>query len=360
MKRGNDMYVPVLKWKLGEKKALEMLDSAFLMQIMPLIEIQPCHSLEEVEAAVSKFSEEIEKAWRTPTPFLLDISSIDYDCDDISYDESHPIVRFIDAALSKSKTCIPVITFDNLCLYQNILSSNAVSYFEDGIAIRIYQKDFLGVDFDSIIAQFNRINFNTNKVDLIIDLKTIKEEDIPTLTLALKGIIATIDQASFRNIVIIGSGYPDAFPSVFMGGDRHKTLPRFELRLWEQLNLTLAKRVKSNFIFGDYCCSGAMPLPENVSQMRPSAIIKYTTENSWYISKGIQLIRGGHEQYFELASELVESDVFLGREYSWGDEQIYLCSLKERGSGNPTTWVQIATNHHITLVAQQFSNPDDF
>lgn len=351
------MYVPVLKWKMGEKKALEYLTEDVVKLISPLIELQPCQSLGDVKEMADKFGEEIEKAWKSTAPFYLDVSNIDEYCEDnIQYNEKHHIVGFIDKARSKSRPCIPVISYDNLEDYIPVIRA-ALPYLNDGIAIRIRKNAFL--DADTVIPNHLKdMNIVSKKTDLIIDVREVNADDIPSMVISLKSVLPFAN--TFRKTILIGTGYPTDYPSAFMGAEQYKTVARTELLLWAILKQKCHLAKSPNVIYGDYCCSNSLPIPEDVSQMRPSAIIRYTTEDAWHIWRGIRLTRGGHQQYFELAEKVVNSPVYKDPTYSWGDKQMYLCSRRERTSGNPTTWVQITTNHHISLVARQFANPSGF
>ena len=50
---------------------------------------------------------------------------------------------------------------------------------------------------------------------------------------------------------------------------------------------------------------------------------------------------------YDLAKKLVESPHYLNPEFSWGDSQIFQCSLGQGTPGNSTTWIAIDTSHHI-------------
>lgn len=351
------MYVPILKWKLGEKKALEQLRPDIIALITPLIELQPCEGLEEVVEIADKFGNELEKVWKSKQRFFLDVTNIEESCEsEICYDLTHPLIRFIDKANSKGKLCIPIVPSRSMNDYAQLIKSTKM-YFKEGIAIRVRKDSFL--DADSAIPEFlNKINLPENKVSIIIDVQEVSGDDIPTLVMSIKSILGEIEVTKYQNIIMVGTGYPTDYPSQFMGAERYKAVQRTELGLWRTLRAKSTHAKAENVVFGDYCCSNSQPLPQDVSQMRPSAIIRYTREEAWHIWKGVSLMRGGHIQYHELAAELVASGLYQGASYSWGDEQILLVAEHKRNSGNPTTWVQIATNHHITHVAQQFSNLD--
>lgn len=220
------MYFPVLKWKLGEKKALEHLAPDVIKLITPIIEIQPCSSLSDVGTMSDKFGEEIHKAWTSNNPFYLDVSNIDEYCEDnIRFDHTHPLIAFIDKAKSKSKICIPAIPFVSMMDYAQVINSSK-PYFKDGIAIRVRKSAFL--DTETEIPEFvNRIGMTMDKIDLIIDVQQVTADDIPTLVISIKSVLSTFRKA-FRRVALIGTGYPEDNPSSFMGNERYKKVVRTE------------------------------------------------------------------------------------------------------------------------------------
>lgn len=62
------------------------------------------------------------------------------------------------------------------------------------------------------------------------------------------------------------------------------------------------------------------------------------------------------DQFYSLSKEVVNSPIYSGEKFSWGDGQIYDKSKRIGGPGNSTTWRQINTNHHITLMVDLLSS----
>ena len=347
------MYVPVLKWKMGEKKALENLSETCKNTIMPLFELQPCTSKDDLDNIVDKFVDDLKKSWNVELPFLLDTSNFNVEGE---FENEHDyFAKFILQNLANFIKIIPVIPFE----YKEEFALAIIKskdYLTEGIAIRIKSTDFMSLD--SLNSYLTKISFTRENIYLIIDFQEVTEPNIQYQFFSAKSVLKDIDDINeFKNIIFLGTGYPTTYPSTFMEGEKYKSIDRIELQLWNWFktkgNFPFAKKI----IPGDYCCSNSIPMPADVSQMRPSAIIKYTTEDAWHFWRGIQLIKGGHGQYFALCRDIIkQTGIYKGESYSWGDLQIKLCAYENRSCGNPTTWVQIATNHHITLVSQQFSN----
>ncbi len=337
------MYTPILKWKAGEKRALQKLPDSIKTQILPLIELQPCNDMAESTAIIRKFGDDIVKYLGSKYAFLLDFSYFDSEMTTDGY-----IKSFLEVCMSKGLPCTPVISLENydLLLDQFKEAKNFIKY---GIAIRITPKTLLEFN-DSIKKIIEEMHLSKSSITLIIDFGHVTENEFPFYVLGFNAIKNSLDLNEYQNTIITATGFPNGFPSSYMNNETMKLFQRTELLLWEKLDVSGI----NNLHFGDYCCSSPAPLTTDTSVLRPSAIIKYTTKKSWLIVRGEQLFRAGHSQYRELSKKITQSEYFYGENYSYGDKFIYDCGNNEDSKlGNPTTWVQVATNHHITLVVNQ-------
>lgn len=85
-----------------------------------------------------------------------------------------------------------------------------------------------------------------------------------------------------------------------------------------------------------------------------SANIRYATDTVWLVLKGTR-IKKNDVQFHNLCKVLVARPEYKGATYSWGDQFIKLCSERTTNPGNLTTWRQVGTNHHLTLVSEQIA-----
>lgn len=362
-------YVPVLKWKLGERRALDKLTDDIQNLISPIIEIQPNSLLKEtnddVKNEIVKIAKDFSLVFRTNSLFYLDLSNYDdFFFDGDQAQTTHPSSEIIYAFKSQGKIPILLIPLSWIDQYdKNVAFLTLAGDDDNGYAFRLKKHDLM--KGPKIINNFIMSRaLDREKVDLVLDLGEITEMDIEPLTLGIAGLLFG-SYKRYRKIILIGTGYPTEFPSEYMGSERYKEVLRTELFLWRELRdyykENYEEDLPTNLIFGDYGVTNSLPMPRNVSFMRPSAMVRYTTKKSWHIFKGTTIVRGGSEQYHELCSELIKrkDDIEVQDEtYSWGDNYIHLCAQKKCSPGNPATWVSVATNHHITYVAQQLANPD--
>ena len=345
------MYTPVLKWKAGEKRALKNLPDIIKSNILPIIELQPCIDAEESTEIIKKFGDDIIKYLGKNSEFLLDFSYFDIELQLENY-----VKAFLEVSLSKGVKCIPIISLNNYDLYTEQFVE-AHNFIKNGIAIRITKENLINnLNNSQNINNVKKILEETQKDEsssiLIIDFESISENNLSYNVLVYNHIKSNLNLESYKKVILVGTGFPNGFPSSYMDGENQKEFPRLEQKLWKNLDINSNEKI----IYGDYCCSSPAPLIADSRNLRPSAIIKYTTENSWFIVRGEQLFRAGHSQYHDLSKKIINSKYFKGKTYSYGDEFIFNCASDDDSkTGNPTTWVQVATNHHITLAVNQIS-----
>lgn len=352
------MYIPVLKWKLGEKQALAYLDSQTKENIMPLIELQP-HNIDAddnpddvLKNIVSTFGNHLTRYMEGINTFFLDWNyfNIEYFFPEYNY-----IKDFFLEGLAKSFTPIPVIAFLDMDNFSKSLEAmdKIRDCLKKGISIRISPRDLKKIE--PIIGLLQKYNFTQNTT-VIIDYTRISETDLDIYS-EITSVIYNKLSATITQFILIGTGYPEGYPSQFMNNESYAKFERIEQRLWTILKSDISFLSDSTIHYGDYCCTSPTPLPSDLSNMRPSATIKYTTEDNIHFYKGTQLIRGGYQQYHDLCKLIVNDPaVYKGENYSWGDSKINETTNPSSNTGNPTTWISIATNHHITLTAKQYAN----
>src|SRR5260370_39656683 len=108
---------------------------------------------------------------------------------------------------------------------------------------------------------------------------------------------------SWRSFALCGTG----FQADLMGlpPQAISSIPRREWTLWREL---VSKRSLGRMpSFGDYAIAGPQPSEVDPRIMRPSASIRYTTDESWLILKGRNLRDNGFVQFHQVSQVLVNS-----------------------------------------------------
>ncbi len=334
------LYVPIIKCKMGEQKALLNLNEQVKDNIIPLIEI-PLFSQAMIKKDTSVESL-IDSFWSNRKYFCYFMPAWYSDCEDYSDFISERV-----KPLCKNGYAIPVI---DLTLVDFVKDWSEIS--QNGVAIRLRNNEFGDIE-EILNPLFGDAKLERNKTHLIFDLQYVGENDLFTKISVLKAAFSDLDNASeFSSIVISSVSFPKQLPS--METKKIYRFKRVETEIFAA-SLKLSERFGFNFVYSDY---GPSDIEENVFivGMSPNFKIKYTAFDDYLYIKGIPIKRGGLDigNVRELAKILVDSNDFSGADYSWGDKNIYGIAMNASyNSGNLTTWVGYSMNHHITFVTWQ-------
>lgn len=340
-------YVPILKWKRGERIAFRNLSPSIKNNMIPLFNIM---KNETIEAFIKNTSRD----WGIKIPFYVDFHS------DFIKKRKLEVNSFMQAllenAINSNLYIIPVITTARDIDFMHIINSK-FDALTNGYAIRINTKDFDNFDnnIKEIIYEIN--NINNKKIDLIIDLASVElpKEVLCTLSNIVDSIIEKSKRFNFSNIILGGS----SFPQYLIGLKKYQisSIVRKEWIIWNEVHK------KNPFvIYADYGPDDPFELDlSDGATIIPT--IRYTFDDYWYIFRGEYnpARPRDYSQFHKLSQQLINNAIYCGKGYSWGDKKIYDCAKKECigincNHGNLESWVQIATNHHVTYIVNYFSS----
>lgn len=330
-------YVPILKCKLGEQKALAQLESDVQEKIKPLLEI-PYSS-----ATTKRPINEIFHSFWQDKPFFFYFMPEWYDENMEQY--SH--------FMSKEGTILI-----NQTVGTPVIDLSSTDYIEDwneltknGIAIRLRNNE-LGEITTILNPLFESGKIARNNTDLILDLQHISGDDLFKTASVLKAVFSELNHApEFNSIIIASTSFPKPTPA--MENSKIYQFERIENEI-HKLAQKLADEYSFHYIFSDY---GITEI-ENIAfvlGMSPNFKIKYSSMKNYLYIKSYSLKRGGLDiqNVRKLAKLLVDSIDFSGSDFSWGDNCIYqLAEGVSLSPGNLTTWVSYSMNHHLTLITK--------
>ena len=350
-------YVPVIKWKQGEQRAIEDLDSAIKSKMTPLVEI--------VEIAVNP---KTGKRVRTPDEHAK--SGVDalvkscgpnnqfmLDCRLAATDILKSGVSLVDAiydlAASEPLDFVPVVRLDATPTE----FAAARRHLKRGLCLRVAVGSALEPEQlpSAIRAALGLLGASKKDVDLVVDLGTVMNwlpaVIIATITVVINAIPGLAD---YRTLTVVASNFPAPLP---VRTNATGMIPRTEYAAW----LTLFQKVTKSsppFVrmptFGDYCIQhpdGVEGLDYRV--IDPPAAIRYTVRDEWYISKNQSVRRFGGGQFQQLAASLLASGHFYGAEHCKGCEDAKKCSQGKISAGSLGVWRRLGTTHHLTVAVQE-------
>lgn len=328
------LYVPILKEKQGEKDALMQLSESSKNAICPLLEVAPEHFQGSVPST-------LENYWRDRRYYL------DFPYENISEGIDNSVFKnwIIN---NNSEYMIPVIHLS----YDDETIAKVINKFSDGVAIRFTIDDFFEEEF---LEEFNKIStkLELQNVDLIIDSQDINASNYKKQAASVKSCLIDIPDIHDYNSIIVVSG---SFPTTLdIEKETFLTIGRHEIDFYKLIKNSFTDL---NLVFGDYGINHWTSF-EFIPGMQPSFNIRYTLESNYLVYKGKTLKKGGLklDNVKKCCIDLVNSQHFLKKSFSWGDSVIQEISDGTKGSGgNLTTWRAIGTNHHIEYIVKQLSN----
>jgi hypothetical protein len=352
-------YVPILKGKDGEYGALKELSPSTKSKLTPLVEIisvpwdfEKEVPKESIDTHLEDVCGKILASWGTNHPLYIDPYWIDES--ERMKDSSHPLTYVFDDGRKKGVLGVPVTGLSRDSAYQAAVK-DIIANDKRGVCVRLDNDDFkelfdLSSNLDSLLTL---LATSKAEADLLLDFRSIGVNQTASVVLAAQSIISLLTNINdWRNFILAGSGFP-----VEMPGPSTLTLaPRTEWAVW-QLLAKHHKRLSRLPTFGDY----GINHPDLIDDIDPkllrlSAAIRYTTETDWLLLKGKWLRKHGFGQFHDLAKTLLTRPEYKGASHCWGDEFISLCAGRTKKPGSLTTWRNVGTNHHLTLVVEQISS----
>lgn len=359
----HDHYVPILKWKRGERKGLENVNSNFKENVTPLIEIQPVpynHKVGDfsktLDEHLSEVGKQVQIAWNQPSPIFVDLNTL-YNNDDFTDDTLQSGQHFVELVMeeieSNGTAAIPVTGIHR---HTSFLKAVKDSYhkYKNGICIRLEESDLS--DIISIRRDLNELvdflEIERNSVDIILDYKQI----IPQQEQAhLNNIILTIAQfpnlLEWRTITLASTAYPNNLKQI--PTNSNGSLPRTEWKVYQSLRNYGLARIPA---FSDYNISHPDFVNLDPRIINMAAGLKYTANENFLIFRGVGVKNNGFAQMVNICQNVIDHSDYYGNAFSTGDQYIYDCTNLNCSPGNAETWVNVGVNHHLTVVAHDLAN----
>lgn len=350
--KGNRIYVPALKWRQGEMRALKELAPSVKGCLKPLIEIPPIpwdYSQETPQKSLDEHLKPIPSQIRNTVndlPCYIDLALLD-PADRLQSGE-HPLPALLSQLADLYLT--PVTGLDRDISFQDAVKE-VNTRARMGTCLRVGLDELFSDAFENRAdSLLNILSVPYDNADLIVDLQAVDQAQSAVLRTALPLAWKASDLTKWRSVTLLGTGFPVDLSDLSPGVG---SIPRSEWLLWRGLS----SRVAANF--GDYGIAHFDVRELDPRVIRVSASIRYTSDSEWLIFRGRSLRDprfGGFEQFRSLSTQIVNHPAYEGRHYSWGDAFIYDCAYGAEGTGNLTVWRQVGTNHHMTHVARQLSS----
>jgi hypothetical protein len=353
----NFIYTPVLKWKQGEYQALMRLNDDTKSYVLPLIEIPPIgwdfekqKLAKTLDEHMEPFARRVDAKW-PKRPIFVDCGLLDPD--GMMATGQHPLQYSISSAIERGSTAIPVTDFERPSAYQSAVNV-CLSELETGLCIRIRMDQLVSPDLSSRISSLiTGLGADIENLHLVIDIGSPEFNPLNDLASALKSRLGIISNLyPWRTYTLAATSFPESMAPLETGA---QIIPRYEWLLYKHYLsiLSPSDRVPN---FGDYAISHPVAPEGDMRLLQPSASVRYTVNDGWYIVKGMNVRKYKFDQYRSLCRLVVSSPHFYGSGYSEGDAYVLGCSQGSVSTGTLTTWRWVGVNHHITKVVNDLAS----
>jgi len=329
-------YVPVIRFRRGEKVAVRQLEDHTRTRMSPLFEIVPIK-----DYSPSTVADEIRTHWGHHPYF--------YDLHHLPEGENPTFMLRIDQAMrNHGLASVPVVQLINSFQLREAVA-HIVAQNGRGACLRLFPEDLRSPSMSNdITGLLNHLRLPPEKTDLVVDYRIISQFNPPFSKLCTR--LPALER--WRTFTLVSGAFCQDLSD--FEKNRQHTWSRDDWISWKrQISEEDLPRYPT---YGDYTVQYPLlvPPPEfpNVS-----ASIRYTAEDYWVIMRGEGMKTGpGSIQYAANAQLLVERPEFCGASFSAGDQYIYdLSRFRIKGTGSPETLIRAAINHHVTMAMDQIA-----
>lgn len=339
-------YIPILRWKAGEKNCLEHLSPDISRQIIPFVEVSPptVSPKDDEEAAEKKLTKlfpSFNTSWENK-PFYLYLTDSWY-TDADSPEQISEIYEDLFWAINHPKA-IPAFDITDEINISNAMGLTATN----GVCLRVSGNNFELLN-QSLNDYVEKSWITPQNTDLLIDLKYIDANIYPPKAVLTTAISDIPNISDYRRIIIASCSFPKDVSN--LRSDIVNEFKRHEIEI-HKISLDLENKFAFNYVYADY---GSMNLngATFAPYMVPNFKIKYSTADKYLVVKGLSLKKGGLElpNVMTGCRLLVNHPQYSGENFSYGDKIIAdTANGTNTKSGSLTNWVGYSFNHHITLI----------
>lgn len=346
---GPDHYVPVLKVKRGEKKALQRISPILQPRITPLLEIVERKPPKTLHAHLDNaFANLAESVNSYPRCFL--------DVHELVADGEPAAVEVFQRATDVGIVFTPVTGISRTADVAPALTHRA-----NGLALRLARAE---VEQGGLARRINAFlsthGLTPEQLDLILDLGGVEDLVIEGAGALTDAFMAEVpDHQRWHTFTVSACAFPKSMGVVQKNS--HALVERTDWVAWKNQLYGRRDGLQRLPTFSD--C--AIQRPEGVEgfdpkRMQVSASIRYTLEEDWLLLKGqgMKSMPLG-EQFPALARKLVRGNLssnFYGSGHCNGCELMQAAAAGAPKLGSPEVWRQLGTIHHISVVTQALAS----
>ncbi len=347
MRFGPDQYVPVLKVKRGEKKALQLIAASFRPHITPLLEI-----VERKEGKAVTVGAHLKTAFKDLADSVSGYTRCFLDPREIAHDGASAAAMVYRRAVTEGIVFTPVTGFSRTADV-----AAALAHRDHGVALRLTRNEFeAGGLAKGLRAFMSDHGLAPEDADLIVDLGAVDNLVVEGMAALTGAFLAEIpDHSRWRTMTVSAC----AFPLSMKGVERrsHALVERSEWVAWKDALYAQRNDLPRLPTFSD--CG--IQHPKGVEgfdfkKMQVSAAIRYTTPGQWLLVKGESTRHAlPSKQFPGLANQLVHGGLrsyYAGPNHCAGCASMQAAADGAPGFGSAAVWRCLGTIHHVTSAVE--------
>jgi hypothetical protein len=357
MNLSNAIYMPQLKWKFGELKAIGTAVGAFSGRLLPLFVIPPAGEFDQLEGRtlgtaeyIRSFGSKLAGHWRGG-PVFVDGHLIDDERHSSAVGQ-HALTELLERARLAHVMACPVTTMSRSPSYQDAIRRfrNHNPRWPICIRLSLSETDVLATEsrVDSLLRQFNAIPSETV---LLVDAGPIFVPDADQLANVIIDTLAPLARNKFAKVFWGATTVPE----------KHG-LKAGEVGRWQRSDWAVYERLLSRAgelavlpMFSDYGLE--YPTHYKPIQVSPVAHLRYSSGTEYIMVRGSSTKKpNGYKSIFPVAEKLLGLADFRGSDYSVGNAYISRLATGTGKTGHAGMWRWAATDHHLSLVINTLGN----
>lgn len=326
-------YVPLVRSKAGEVQALSQLSAQARQRVLPLM-----HLTAQVPA---RFVNKMAIGW-AGRPLAFDGR--------FSFAQTGSAIAFNQVYRDLEQQGIlvqPSIPVGAPTQYQTAVH-RAMGRSNRGVAVKA---DL--ADLTHVTGFVTGLGAMPSDVDLVVNVGHIgafpAAQFQRLVTHALQNDLPTPN--AWRSVTLAAAAAPKHLGDFTRG---RTDVPRLDWSLWNNVH----PHAPCDLDYGDYVTLHPdLEEPPGIAAIRATVSVRYALDNEWAILKGVstsgQNSQPMGQQFRAHARALTRDPNFGGLQNCWADQRVQQIAGGQGGTGNRQSWVEIAVNRHISLVANR-------
>ncbi len=354
-------YVPILKGRAGELRALREMREPTASRLVPLVEVPAVvedsdsddPESAEIAGDTSKLARDLRRQWPPERRIIVDASLIP------AYPNSIPTVDLINRLAQADHVITPTVRPSDSEWAIRHIGEAIHEWGLNSACIRVGGDDLDDNEVplaDAIDQVVHQLRLDPDRVDLVLDFGPVMDEQATSFAARIARLVLSElrHEDDWRTLVVAAGAFPPDLNSI--QSEVLTELPRYDAAMWNVLRNRVRGRLP---IFGDYAI--AYPAQTAGVPFAPAPQLRFTAETSWYVMKGRKQDRRGARQFYDICARVAEAGT-VDPNLSWGDDYVYRAARSASNganvlikTGNAMIWRAVGTSHHIAYVANRLA-----